>query len=126
MTVSPLCGVLARIKLWTEKRMISPPQRGRQFAPQGLDAVLLTAGGEGAEKALLTLRPGGRAAYPNGVQPIPKERAGIKIQSYDGEYAPPPFEKLNRLLRDRCPIAIDGISQPPRAGGEQVHPSKGQ
>lgn len=70
----------------------------RQFAPQGIDAVLLTAGGEGAEKALSTLRQGGRAAYPNGVQPIPKERAGIKIQSYDGEYAPPPFEKLNRLI----------------------------
>src|SRR6516225_4845053 len=70
----------------------------RQFASQGLDAVLLTAGGEAAEKALSTLRQGGRAAYPNGVQPIPKERAGIKIQRYDGEYAPPPFEKLNRLI----------------------------
>ena len=70
----------------------------RQSAPQGLDAVLLTAGGEAAEKALSTLRQGGRAAYPNGVQPIPKERAGIKIQRYDGEYAPPPFEKLNRLI----------------------------
>ena len=70
----------------------------RQFAPQGLDAVLLTAGGEAAEKALSTLRQGGRAAYPNGVEPIPKERAGIKIQSYNGEYAPPPFEKLNRLI----------------------------
>jgi len=70
----------------------------RQFAPQGLDAVLLTAGGEAAEKALSTLRQGGRAAYPNGVQPIPEERAGIKIQSYNGEYAPPPFEKLNHLI----------------------------
>ena len=70
----------------------------RQFAPQGLDAVLLTAGGEAAERALSTLRQGGRAAYPNGVEPIPKDRAGIKIQSYNGEYAPPPFEKLNRLI----------------------------
>jgi NADPH:quinone reductase len=70
----------------------------RQFAPQGLDVVLLTAGGEVAEKALSTLRQGGRAAYPNGVEPIPKERAGIEIQSYNGEYAPPPFEKLNRLI----------------------------
>src|ERR1700751_5061982 len=57
----------------------------RQFAPQGLDAVLLSTGGERGEKALSTLREGGRAAYPNGVEPIPKERAGIKIQSYDGE-----------------------------------------
>jgi NADPH2:quinone reductase len=70
----------------------------RQFAPQGLDVVLLTAGGEVAEKALSTLRQGGRAAYHNGVEPIPKERAGIEIQSYNGEYAPPPFEKLNRLI----------------------------
>ena len=70
----------------------------RQSAPEGIDAVLLTAGGEAAEKALSTLRQGGRAAYPNGVEPIPKGRAGIKIQSYNGEYAPPPFEKLNRLI----------------------------
>jgi len=69
-----------------------------QFAPQGLDAILLTAGGEAAEKALSTLRQGGRAAYPNGIQPVPKARAGVKIQSFDGEYAPPPFEKVNRLI----------------------------
>jgi NADPH2:quinone reductase len=52
----------------------------RQFAPNGLDAVLLTTGGETAEKSLAALRNGGRAAHPNGVQPIPK-RAGIKVQS---------------------------------------------
>jgi NADPH:quinone reductase len=77
----------------------------RQSAPQGLDAVLLTAGGEAAEKALSTLRQGGRAAYPNGVEPIPKERAGIKIQSYNGEYAPPPFERVNRLI-EAGPFAV--------------------
>jgi NADPH:quinone reductase-like Zn-dependent oxidoreductase len=71
---------------------------GREFAQKGLDAVLLTTGGAAAEKALSTLREGGRAAYPNGVQPIPKERPGIKIQSFNGEYSPPPFEKLNRLI----------------------------
>jgi NADPH:quinone reductase-like Zn-dependent oxidoreductase len=70
----------------------------REFAPQGIDAVLLTAGGKAAEEALSTLRKGGRAAYPNGIQPIPKARAGITLQSYDGEYAPPPFEKVNRLI----------------------------
>lgn len=70
----------------------------RQFAPKGLDAILLTAGGEAAEKSLSALNAGGRVAYPNGVEPIPKERAGIKIQSYDGEYSPPPFDNLNRLI----------------------------
>jgi NADPH:quinone reductase len=70
----------------------------REFAQKGLDAVLLTTGGAAAEKVLSTLHEGGRAAYPNGVQPIPKDRPGIKIQSFNGEYNPPPFEKLNRLI----------------------------
>ena len=52
----------------------------RQFAPNGLDAVLLTTGGEAAEKSLAALRTGGRVAYPNGVQPVPTERAGKEFR----------------------------------------------
>ena len=48
----------------------------REFAPDGLDAALLTAGGEAAEKALTALREGGRVAYPNGVEPEPQARSG--------------------------------------------------
>ena len=77
----------------------------RQFAPNGLDAVLLTTGGEAAEKCLAALRTGGRVAYPNGVQPVPKERAGIKLQNYDGEYNPPPLDKVNRLI-DAGPFEV--------------------
>jgi NADPH:quinone reductase-like Zn-dependent oxidoreductase len=77
----------------------------RQFAPNGLDAVLLTTGGEAAEKSLAALRTGGRVAYPNGVQPVPKERAGIKLQNYDGEYNPPPLDKVNRLI-DAGPFEV--------------------
>src|SRR6202020_620454 len=33
-----------------------------EFAPKGLDAVLLTAGGKAAEQAIAALRKGGRAA----------------------------------------------------------------
>ncbi len=75
------------------------------YAPNGLDAVLLTAGGEAAEKCLAALRKGGRGAYPNGVQPVPKELAGIKLQSYDGEYNPPPLDKVNRLI-DAGPFEV--------------------
>src|SRR5439155_19169998 len=50
----------------------------RQFAPDGLDAALLTAGGKQADRTLQALRDGGRVAYPNGVEPEPKARAGIK------------------------------------------------
>lgn len=70
----------------------------RQFAPKGLDAALLTAGGEAADKALEALREGGRVAYPNGVEPEPKPRPGLTIQSYDGMPDPQVMGKLDRLI----------------------------
>jgi len=70
----------------------------RRFSPDGLDAALVTAGGEHADKALEALADGGRVAYPNGVEPAPQVRPGIRIESYDGRYDRPMFEKLNRLI----------------------------
>jgi NADPH:quinone reductase-like Zn-dependent oxidoreductase len=70
----------------------------REFAPEGLDAALLTAGGDAAEQALTALREGGRVAYPNGVEPEPQGRPGLIIRSYDGMPDPPAIEKLNRLI----------------------------
>jgi NADPH2:quinone reductase len=70
----------------------------REFAPDGLDAVLLTTGGVAAEKSIESLRQGGRAAYPNGVEPEPKERPGLNIKSYDGRPDQHVFDKLNRLI----------------------------
>jgi NADPH2:quinone reductase len=70
----------------------------REFAPDGLDAVLLTAGGAVADQALAAVREGGRVAYPNGVEPEPQARAGVTIQSYDGTPDPQAIEKLNRLI----------------------------
>jgi NADPH:quinone reductase len=72
----------------------------RQFAPGGLDAALVTAGGGAVEKALTTVRDGGRVAYPNGVEPEPKARAAVSIQSYDGQPNPQSIEKLNRLIEE--------------------------
>jgi NADPH:quinone reductase-like Zn-dependent oxidoreductase len=54
-----------------------------EFAPNGVDAVLAFAGGEALDRCLEALRPGGRAAYPNGVEPVPKPRSGITITPYD-------------------------------------------
>jgi len=69
-----------------------------EFAPGGLDAALLTAGGAAAEKALTALRDGGRVAYPNGVEPEPQGRPDLIIQGYDGMPDPPTIEKLNHLI----------------------------
>ncbi len=70
----------------------------RAFAPEGLDAALLTAGGEAADRALTALREGGRVAYPNGVEPEPQARPGVIVRSYDGVPDPQAIEKLNRLI----------------------------
>ena len=69
-----------------------------QFAPNGLDAALITAGGPTADKALTAMRAGGRVAYPNGVEPRPKPPFGIDAKSYDGMPDPQAIEKLNRLM----------------------------
>ncbi len=73
-------------------------EAARQFAPDGLDAALLAAGGQVADDALKCLREGGRAAYPNGVEPEPKAPEGVTIESYDGMPSPQVFDKLNRLI----------------------------
>jgi NADPH:quinone reductase len=70
----------------------------REFAPKGLDAALLTAGGEAADRALTALREGGRIAYPHGVEPEPKARPDLTIQGYDGTPDPEAIERLNRLI----------------------------
>lgn len=70
----------------------------RTFAPDGLDAALVTAGGEAADKALTAMRAGGRVAYPNGVEPKPKAPSGVKMTSYDGEPDREIIETLNRLI----------------------------
>jgi NADPH:quinone reductase len=70
----------------------------REFAPGGLDAALLTAGGETTQHALAAIRTGGRLAYPHGVEPEPQGRAGIVAKSYDGMPDPELIAKLNRLI----------------------------
>jgi NADPH:quinone reductase-like Zn-dependent oxidoreductase len=55
----------------------------RQFAPECLHAVLALSGGDTLDRVVESVRSGGRVAYPNGVEPEPKKREGIRIQSYD-------------------------------------------
>jgi NADPH:quinone reductase-like Zn-dependent oxidoreductase len=70
----------------------------RTFAPNGLDAALITAGGETTDRALRAMNKNGRVAYPNGVEPEPKVPSGVKLQNYDIEPTPQQIEKLNRLI----------------------------
>jgi NADPH:quinone reductase-like Zn-dependent oxidoreductase len=59
-------------------------QAARLFAPQGLDAALLTAGGTVADRAMRGLRPGARVAVPHGLSPEPVPLGGHELVHYDG------------------------------------------
>ena len=80
----------------------------REFAPDGIDAVLAFAGGEELTRCLDALRRGGRVAYPNGIEPAPRKRRGIDVVSYDAVAGVREFARLNRAVEEsklRVPIA---------------------
>jgi NADPH:quinone reductase-like Zn-dependent oxidoreductase len=70
-----------------------------QFAPEGADAVLALSSGAGLTQCLDALKQrGGRVAYPNGVEPAPRKRKGIKIIAYDGVAGVREFQRLARAV----------------------------
>ncbi|MGH9158983.1 MAG: quinone oxidoreductase family protein [Vicinamibacteraceae bacterium] len=83
---------------WVNGRSSDVLAAAHAFAAGGLDAVLLTAGGVAAERALEALRDGGRAAYPNGVHPAPRERSRVRLTSYNGDPDAEIIGRLNRLI----------------------------
>ena len=70
----------------------------REFAPGGLDAALVTSGGEETDEAVLAIRKGGRIAYPHGVMPEPTAPEDVAIEAYDGETSPQLIDRLNKLI----------------------------
>jgi NADPH:quinone reductase-like Zn-dependent oxidoreductase len=73
-------------------------QAAREFALQGLDAALVVAGAEGLDAALEHVKPGGRVAYPNGVEPEPRVPSDIALHRYEGAPEREAFERLNRWI----------------------------
>jgi NADPH:quinone reductase-like Zn-dependent oxidoreductase len=68
----------------------------RRYIPDGVDALLALVGGKELTRCLAALRKGGRVAYPNGIEPEPRKRRGLRITSYDAE---PGVRQLERLRR---------------------------
>jgi NADPH:quinone reductase len=94
----------------------------RDLAPDGLDKVLGLVGGRALTACIDVLRPGGRVAYPNGIEPAPRKRRGIAFVSYDAKAGVKEFDRLNRAIGTRpltVPIAkqfrLDQAAQAHRA-----------
>jgi NADPH:quinone reductase len=93
----------------------------RAFAPAGVDAVLALAGGDALERCLDALHPGGRVAFPYGVEPEPKPRVGIgMVTRYNAVAGAVEFERLNQAItavKLQVPIA----AQYPLAEAAKAH-----
>jgi NADPH:quinone reductase-like Zn-dependent oxidoreductase len=83
-----------------------------RFAPAGVDAVLATVGGKSLEQCIRALRRGGRLAYPNGVEPAPKKRAGVKVIVYDAEPGVREFQRLGKAVAAAKPRIVIAASYP--------------
>jgi NADPH2:quinone reductase len=94
-------------------------QQLESLAPYGLDGVLALAGSPVLERCLEFVRPGGRVAYPNGIEPEPKRRAKVRLVVYDAVDGPRQFAKLSQAVdeaRLRVPIAkVFPLAQAARA-----------
>jgi NADPH:quinone reductase-like Zn-dependent oxidoreductase len=77
----------------------------REFAPDGIDAALVTVGGDATDRALSAIRAGGRIAHPNGVMPVPKAPARVSVDAYDGEGGREAIDRLNELI-DAGPFEV--------------------
>ena len=68
--------------------------RIKQAASDGLDAILALAGSRVVDASVRLLRRGGRIAYPNGVEPVPRRRARVRAIRYDADANPTAFARL--------------------------------
>ena len=79
----------------------------RLFTRNGVDAILALAGGKQLTRCLEALRKGGRLAYPNGIELVPRKRNGIEIRSYDAVPGRNEFRRLgDAVARARLKVPI--------------------
>jgi NADPH:quinone reductase-like Zn-dependent oxidoreductase len=90
------------------------------FAPDGVDAVLGLAGGKVLTTCIDALKRGGRVAYPNGVEPAPRKRRGVKFIVYDAEMGMKQFARLNRAMAT-MPLTVPIAKQFPLEQAAQAH-----
>lgn len=96
------------------------PDKLRQIAPDGIDAVLALSGGDNLERLLDLVRDGGRVAWPNGVDPEPRKRRKLEMTSYDAEASPRDYARLKRAAEE-IPLQVPISTVYPLADAAKAH-----
>lgn len=96
------------------------------FAPDGVDGVLGLVGGPVLTACIDALRRGGRVAYPNGIDPEPRKRRGVRFTSYDAKAGVRELARLNREIEE-APVTVPIAKEYPldRAAEAHRHVEKG-
>ena len=68
------------------------------FAPDGIDAALITAGGPATERSLRAISRSGRVAWPRGVHPLPATQPAVPVSSFDGDRSRAALERLSTVI----------------------------
>lgn len=95
-------------------------EAARTFAPEGIDAALVTAAGEGLDEAMSALRDGARVAYPHGVQPKPHARDTVHVEGYDGRVTHELLDRLNGLI-EKGPFTVEVARTFPLEAAAEAH-----
>ena len=81
-----------------DARRSDATEKLKAVAPKGIDAALVLASNKELEGCLSLVRPGGRVAYPNGVEPEPRRRPKIRLAAYDAAVGTGEFTRLERAV----------------------------
>jgi NADPH2:quinone reductase len=96
------------------------------LASDGIDAVLALAGGDALERCLDLMNAGGRVAHPNGVEPPPRARRGIKVRAYDATPGRREWQRLDRAVSEaRLTVPIAATYPLARAAQAHAYVEKG-
>ena len=96
-------GVDLALKLGAEAAVDGRSEKivtsAKKFAPHGFDAALITVAGDVTEKALTTMRSGGRIAYPwVNQRPPPKAPSNVSLSGYNANIDNDFIIKMNKLI----------------------------
>lgn len=89
-------------------------------APDGVDVVLAFAGGRELERVLDVVPRGGRVIYPNGIDPEPERRPGIRMRGYDAAVGANEFTQLSRAA-ERARLKVPIAAKYPLAQASDAH-----